>query len=190
MATVEVVPTSDIIRDWLGPVGGTAFDDIDEGSGGPDELYITASQEGGDDDDLDTFHMTDGDIEGGEATSITVYTNGMIVGVNTPEIAISIGGLPLYAEEVPLTTIQLWKTNTLGGISWDQTDVNNLRITYKADVPDSKDRNFIYTCYAVITYTPAAVGWGHKFLGVPAANIAKVNGVPIANIAKIKGVGI
>jgi len=190
MATVEVVPTSDITADWTAPMEGTHFDDIDVGSGGPDANYIGANQELGDDDDLDSFHMTDGDIEGGEATSITVYTNGFIVGVNTPEIVITIGGLPLLVEDVPLTTIQLWKTNTLGGISWDQDDVNNLRITYVADVPDSKDRNWIYTCYAIITYTAAPTGWGHKFIGVPAANIAKVNGVPIANIAKIKGVGI
>ena len=186
MATVEVVPTSDIIKDWSFPAAGTHFDDIDEGSGGPDANHINASQGNGDDGDFDSFHMTDGDIEGGEATSITVYTNGKIIGVNKPEIVIGIGGLPLLVEAVNLQTFQSWQTNTLGGLSWDQTDVNNLRITYKAHVPDSKDMNYVYTCYAVITYT-AAAGYGHDFLGIPAANIDSIMGIPAANIDNICG---
>lgn len=189
MATVEVVPTSDITADWS--ISSTApphFDDINEGSGGPDANFISAAQVNADDNDNDLFHMSNGDIEGGVATSITVYTNGLITGGNRPEVFIKIGEFPLLVEDVLFTTSQSWKTNTLGGLSWDQDDVNNLTIGYKADVPDDKNVNQIWTCYAVITYTPAPEGYGHDFMGVPAANIDEVNGVPSANIDTIKGV--
>ena len=71
-----------------------------------------------------------------------------------------------------------------------KANIDSLVIGYRADVTLSKSVNNVWTMYAVITYTPAVTGWGHKFIGVPGVNIANVNGVPLANIASIKGVVI
>ncbi|KKN22853.1 hypothetical protein LCGC14_0910830 [marine sediment metagenome] len=61
-----------------------------------------------------------------------------------------------------------------------------MSIRIRADLAVSKTGIDIACVYAVVTYTPA--GYGHDFIGVPAANIGSVNGVPTANIASIKGV--
>ena len=81
-----------------------------------------------------------------------------------------------------------WDSKTFAGLSMDQTDVNNARVRFRGDFPDIKDGATIGTCYVELTYTEVAVGYGHDFMGVPAANIGSVNGVPTANIASIKGV--
>jgi len=186
MATVEVVPVSDIEAEWAISTFENHFESINEGSGGPDVSNIGAGQATADDNDRDNFNMSNGDIEGGVATSITIYTNGLMAG-NRPEVFITIGGMPLLVEIVLLETTQSWKTNTLGSLSWDQNDVNNLTVGYRAIVPDEKDSHTIKTCYAVITYTPGAVGYEHDFLGIPAANIDSIMGIPTANIDNICG---
>ena len=40
----------------------------------------------------------------------------------------------------------------------------------------------------IITYTPAASGYGHESIGVASANISKINAVATANISKFIGV--
>ena len=40
----------------------------------------------------------------------------------------------------------------------------------------------------IITYTPAASGYGHQSIGVASANISKIKGVATANISKFIGV--
>jgi len=190
MAFEVVVPVGDVNKYWSYPASGTHFDDIDEGSGGPDANYIEATEAAGDDDDIDSFEFADPDFEGGTASQVVIYTNGLIIGSNQPEIQIIIAEDDSGLVNVALTTSQTWKTNILtpSGDDWTELEATSLKVIYQADVPTSKDENTIFTCYAVFSYTAAPVGWGHKFLGVPAANIGSVNGVLRVNIAKIKGV--
>jgi len=61
-----------------------------------------------------------------------------------------------------------------------------MSIRIRADLAVSKTGIDIACVYAVVTYTPP--GYGHDFIGVPAANIDNVIGVPTENIDKIIGV--
>ena len=198
MATTEVVPNVDtILKQWSEPASGDHYDNIDEGSVGmPDANFIRASQANGDDNDIDGFGMQNPDIEGGTASQIVVHTYGHIgLGTAVPEIRLVMAGAGFdETQECNLPGMlpgERTNTFTPDGDDWTEWELSWISIAYIADVPISKSENKIFTCFAVITYEPPApAGWGHKFIGVPGANIANVNGVPLANIASIKGVVI
>ena len=193
MATVIVVPDGDgTTNDWSQPASGTHFDDIDEHPGGPGIDNIGAFQNAGDDNDEDQFSMEDPSFEGDVSSQVVIWTYGWIVGSNQPEVTIIIGGETHGPVNVGLTGVQGWHSNTFtpDAEDWTELEATSLKVIYTADVPTSKDSNTINTCYALFTYPDPPAGWGHTFLGVPAANIAKINGIPIANIGKIKGVPI
>lgn len=157
MATVNSVPTSDILIEWTTPPTGTHFDDIDEGPGGPGiDNIITSITTGGSSGDIDKFGMSNADIEGLICTSIKVYTNGDIflevAGPATCDVIVTIGGASVMDEDVGLTTTQGWHINTLSNLNWTQDDIDNLTVAYRANLTDSKDWNRVYTCYVEITY--------------------------------------
>ena len=191
MATAILRPTSTDANGWF---GGTHAD-VDEEVSDPDmgdenELYSSNAQG----DDNDEVILGFGTIQNvAEVTNIRVKTLGGIMGTNTPEVDVNMGGWQnLGAEpECPITGGPLaedytWEDNDFPG-SFSQSDLDDLQVKYIADVPVKLDGNGIDVMYVIVTYTEAAVGYGHDFLGIPAANIDSIMGIPAANIDNICG---
>jgi len=189
MPTVEVVPDGDGVVDWYTPITGDHYSEINEGSGGPNPGVIGAFQTQGDDNDIDEFSMENPSFEGRTSSQVVIWTFGFIIGANSPEIQVNIGGETHGPASVGLTTIGGWHSNTFTPDTddWTELEATGLKVTYIANVPASKNYNDISTCYALFTYE-SPPGYGHDFIGVPAANIDNVIGVPAANIDKIIGV--
>jgi len=191
MVVGNIVPQSDNSIQWSVPSAGTHFDDIDEAPATQAD-YIQATESGGDDNDIDDFNFTTIDpIE--EVTQVEIKVNGLIVGTGLdPEIDLYIEGawksVSVGWKNCGLTDVRGWHSIVYVGLSSNQASLDALRVRVRGDIPEKAGINTIHTIYCIITYTVAAVGYGHKFLGVPSASIGKVCGVPTANIRKIKGV--
>jgi len=195
MATGWVKPNGTKTQNWDAPAPPAEHHlNIDEYPGA-DSWTCSALNLESDDNDVDIFYMTTlDDIEDNSITQIVVYTIGVRTGDTTPEIDVSFdngvswesgtGNEPECA--LPLAP-RAEVTNTWGGLSYSKADLDNLLIKYIADVPDKDDSNTLDRVYAVITYTVPAVGYGHDFLGIPAANIDSIMGIPTANIDNICG---
>ena len=97
------------------------------------------------------------------------------------------GGWQGYQETVLGNGVDVWSTQDFPG-AFTQADLDGLQVNYRADVAVKNSQNNIDVCYVIVTYTLLVVGYGHNFMGVPAANIGNVCGVPTENIDKIKGV--
>lgn len=195
MATNTVKPNGDNLCNWAGPIDpGNHHTYVDEYPGSPDSLFVSATNLDSDNNDVEIFNMTTfDDIEADSITQIVVYTYGRRTGVNTPEIDVSFDNGVSWESgtgnepECAIGTSWGEVTNTWAGLSYSKADLDNLLIKYIADVPDKDDLNQIDRIYAVITYTEAVVGYGHDFLGIPAANIDSIMGIPTANIDNICG---
>ena len=191
MTTGWVKPNGDSNCTWELPPLTDHYLEVDEYPNNHDFLVVAVTEAFGGNDDPEIFEMTTlDDLEDNSITQIVVYTYGVIIGSNTPEIDVSFDNganwegeqectLGLGAGEV---------TNTWSGLSFSKADLDLLLVKYVSDVPDKNDAHSIDRIYAVITYTEAVVGYGHDFMGVPDANIGSVSGVPTENIDKIKGV--
>ena len=190
MATNTVKPNGDNLCNWDAPLKPPDhYTYIDEYPGG-DAWVISALQFGADNNDVEIFDMTTFDgIEADSITQIVVYTDGYRAGNNTPEIDVSFDGGSNWEDEqeCALPTVQAEVNNTWAGLSYSKADLDQLVIKYIGDVPDKDDVNAIDRVYAVITYTAVVVGYGHDFLGIPAANIDSIMGIPAANIDNICG---
>jgi len=192
MATVQVTVDADGgTNDWYQPLVGDHFDDIND----PDDplldnIYSTQSQ--GDDGDIEQFSIEPVDLEGDVCSQLVVWTHGWISGAHKPEIQIDIGGETHGPVDVPLTEGGgVWRSNTFtpDGDDWTEAECSALKLTYIADCAVEKENATIYAVKLIFTYPdPAPEGYGHDYMGVPAANIGSVSGVPNANIANIKGV--
>lgn len=199
MAVGNINPDGDVVTEWVPSVPAIHFDDVDEGpSSGTDYVMCIGAAYS---NKYDTFDMeTIADVE--EVTKIEVKINYYLGdGSNaTPpagqSIDINLGGWQI-AQTLPIQS-RAWRTFTWLGLSGDQEDLDALQVrVYSGVLFDGTgcvpldDLIYAYTIYITVTYTAVApTGWGHKFLGVSAANIAKINGIPIANIASIKGLDI
>ena len=183
MATIR--PNSTPVNQWF---AGRDHTDVDEevvqpnaGNQGTD--VIAASDIMADDGQIESFGFPDTINDVDEVTNITVWSNGWQDGGNSPEVKIT-------GEDYVECTLGGafgWTSDSFD-VSWNQSELNALVVTYRADVPNKNDTNTIDVCYVVVTYSQAAGGWGHKMIGVAGASIGKVSGVLIGNIGKIKGV--
>ena len=198
MAVANAVPTGDVVKQWSQPAAGTHFDDIDEGiAGWSGADGIQATNSAGDDGDIDDFSFGDlvGDPAIDEITQVVINVNSWCQPAINPEsgeIDLYFNGAWMSAtvgwKEVGSTTTRGWHAITYAGLSGDQGDMDDLRVRVRADVADKTQLEYIYTIYVAVTYSVAALGYGHDFMGVPSANIDEVNGIPTANIDTIKGV--
>ena len=187
MPTVEVVPDGDgATNDWSQPPSGDHYDEIDEGSGGPDSNYILASNSAGDDGDIEMFTFENPSFGGGVSSQVVIWTYGFRTGNFQPDVEILIGGESHGPESVNLGLVPGWTSNTFtpDADDWTELEATSLKLTYTAHCSGDKQGHTIYTCYALFTYP----GYEHDYMGVPAGNIASVSGVPSANIDNIKGV--
>ena len=85
----------------------------------------------------------------------------------------------------------VWYNRTFAGLSMDQTDVDNARIRFRANVAGTKQIIMIATVYAVVTYTEPPPPEGYSSgnpLGIPYTKVGSVMGIPISKIGKVKGV--
>jgi hypothetical protein len=169
--------------------------DVDEEVTQPDDgdqvvPTLSASNLLTDDNDVVTLGFPNTITDVDEVTNITVWSNGMRIGWDTPEVMITGEAytecnLP---EGIDPATDYGWTSDSFN-VSWNQAELDALQVSYRADVPDKADSNMLDVVYVVVTYTATGgATWGHKFIGVEGANISSVSGVAIANIASIKGV--
>ena len=123
-----------------------------------------------------------------EVTNITIWTLGSILteANEEPEIWLDLNGAT-SEQQCAFVLSETWTSNSFDG-SWDQSDLDALVLKYRHDGSGKYNAMNIDVCYAVVTYTPTGTGYGHDFIGVPAANIDSVCGVPAANIDNIIGV--
>lgn len=141
----------------------------------------------GDESDQDRFNMEGLDIQGGIASSVTVWmafeTNNIS---HDPRVNLYLGA---WQGELVVNLTQTglkWYSKTYNG-AFTQSHITNMQVDMKApSLINTTEMGKCYEIYCVVTYT--AGGYGHDFNGVPAANIASVSGVPAVNIANIKGV--
>ncbi|KKK55544.1 hypothetical protein LCGC14_3073480 [marine sediment metagenome] len=192
MPTGEIVPDTDgPLTEWT-VIGGTGTHEsaIDEARASPNTAdRIHGDQPSGDDNVIDMFEMSTFTM-GGTITQIEVfaYCQGAATYGGNAEIDfldIFGSGWQGYQYLNPGTGAYAWKSVTFAGLNMNQADLNSCAIRIRADLAISKTGIDIACVYAVVTYT---VGYGHDFLGVPAANIDNVIGVPTENIDKIIGV--
>lgn len=190
MATGEIVPDADITIQWFAS-GSPAEGEIDESHASPNILdYIQASQALGHDNLICEFHCSSiSDV--GEATSVIVYTyaEGIATFGGHADVDFSPDGTNWEGYQAMTFAVGSWgwHQRIFPGLSMSQADLNACRVRFRANVPISKQAAQIACVYLVVTYT-APSGYGHDYMGVPAANIDNVCGVPTANIASIKGV--
>lgn len=151
--------------------------------------YIHASAVGGQDTDVIVLGFPNTLTDIGEATSITVWAYNKYADLGACRFDVNLGGWQEYKynDASGAHPTVLWGKAIWNG-SWTQSDVDGLQVRIIADVGTGKaDEIWNYIVYCVITYT-APSGYGHDFMGVPAANIGSVSGVSTTNIASIKGV--
>ena len=194
MTTADVVPNGDgATIDWSSS-DTTHSTEIDEAKASPDcNDYINAVG-ASKANKIDIINMSSiANVD--EVTQIVVWVYWWSIGSVALEMDINLGGW--QSEKNIAAGGAGWDSLTWGSLSGSQADLNGLQVKFDAGsltdgtgcIPVS-DQHHVCTMYAVVTYTEAAGGWGHKFIGVAGADIAKVSGVLIANIADIKGVDI
>ena len=182
--TVILRPNGTEVNQWRWGDHTNIDDDVEDPEEG-DGQTIMADEANGDDLDIITisFPNTIDDVD--EVTNIRVKTDGWYLGTR-PDVDVDMGGSQGY-EQVPLPGIlEDWADNDFPG-SFSQADLDGLEVTYKAHCPDKGNYNQLEVCYVIVTYTVLVVGYGHDFLGIPAANIASIMGIPTANIDNICG---
>ena len=190
MATVNATPNSDDTpNEWIPQGSLDHFETLNEGTPPNTGDYCVAGAPTSNDNDKEEFGFTNADIEAGVTSQVVVYTYGKIIGTHSPEIRLGTGGAWQNIQEVGLTTTSSWKTNTFN-VAWNQAQVNAMQVEYTADCGTKDDMNYLYSVYVVVTYTAGAVGWGHSFMGTPAANVGSINGTLLVNIKSVKGVDI
>ncbi|KKM13925.1 hypothetical protein LCGC14_1711280, partial [marine sediment metagenome] len=188
MATDILRPNSSDSHTWsIGTGHANVDDEVTQPDAGDSDI-LGAFFANGDDNDVEVLGFPT--ISGiSEVTNITVWTYGSVTTItDTPEIDVNMGGWQGYVECVINSTTMKWTSNSFNG-SWNQANLDGLQVRYRADVSDiskGADSNNLDVVYVIVTYTVVA-GYGHDFIGVPAANIDNVIGVPTENIDKIIG---
>lgn len=191
MATVNATPNSDDTPNQWIPTGSVNhFENIDENPAAPNTTdYNLAGEATASHGDKEEYGFTNADIEAGVTSQIVVWTYGRIIGSGNPEVRLGTGGAWQGSQEVNFTGLTSWKSNTFT-VAWNQAQVDAMQVEYTADCSTKDDMNYLYTVYAVITYAAVVEGWGHSFMGTPAANVGSINGTLLVNIKSMKGVDI
>ena len=186
MAVATIRPNSTGANAWeTGDHTDLDEEVVQPNDGNQGEDVVAAGEITGDDNAVIElgFPNTINDVD--EVTNITVWTNGFVIGGDTPEVMIT--GEAYVECSIPETNYG-WTSDSFN-VSWNQAELDALQVSYRADVPDKEDFNNLDVCYVVVTYTPTApAGYQHKFLGIAPNKIGKVCGIPTANVGKIKGV--
>ncbi len=190
MATGYCDPDADSTPvQWTPSVGGTHFGVIDDGTrqpaaAGSDNIFAGD----GDENAQGTVTMDNSINDVDTVSQVKIWTYGRATSGEQPYVSIYIGGSWKSNMLVSVGTSNSWASDAFNG-AWTQADLDGLQVRYIGDSAYGKfDGSWVLSCYAEVTYTVAAAGYGHDVMGVPAANIDNVMGVPTANIDKIIGV--
>lgn len=186
MATATIRPNGDNGPNaWMIDSGSCALhhDCVDEVT--PDGNILFEGQSGF--LDLESFDMDNVPSDVGTITGIKVWYYGKQVSAGSASIFYYDGAWQGPLGLTVLVTYS-WSSVEWTGLTLTKAQGDALAIRMRAETLSKGQVIYCNTLYAVITYSLAVSGWGHKFNGVANANIAKINGVAIANIAKINGV--
>lgn len=183
-------PNGDVQKEWESSCGNH-YECIDGGIRQPatpssDNIYVADGNE----NDIDRFYM-DNSIQGvDEVTSVVVWIHGNNTTGEHCQVDIQLGSIQPWEgyQTVNMDSGYAWFSKTFNG-SWTQQNLDEMQVRFKADSAYGKiDLTWIRAFYCEVTYSEVSLGYGHDFMGVPAANIDEVNGIPTANIDTIKGV--
>jgi len=189
MATDYVDPNFTNTAQWAGSTGTPHHLQVDDAvrqPGNPGTATYVRYQDGDENDDEDYSFST---LTVASVSSVRVW---FYIATRTITedcwIRIYMGG---WTGQLRLDFTQTgvkWYSLLFSG-TWTQADLNGLRVEYAAPPSIGKTNNgTLYCTYCEITYVAVVLGYGHDYMGVPAANIGSVMGVPTANIASINGV--
>ena len=191
MATQVIVLNADITNQWFihdtSPIY-TALNDVS------DSTSIQGSQLNGDSaGEIEEFGTNEHIGTAWTISNVQIITRGRATGSATCLIAISFDGGASWGDwgipqNVSFTTSITNRTNNFSGLSQTNQGGIDFRIKYQIGIMPPKSLIHIVKTTITWTYTVDSVGYGHDYMGVPAASIGSVNGVPTANIASIKGV--
>lgn len=183
-------PNGDVQKEWFPSVGTTHYVLIDGGIRQP--TAPTTDNIGafdGNENDIDRFYLTSlPDVD--EVTSVVVWVYGRNSSGEPCQVDLQMGTIEAWEgyQTIEMVGGYGWFSVTFNG-SWTQINLDQMQVRFKADnIYGTYDYTRIRAFYCEVTYSEVVVGYGHDFMGVPAANIDEVNGVPTANIDTIKGV--
>lgn len=183
-------PNGDVQKEWESACGNH-YECIDGGVRQP--AAPTTDDIGafdGNENDIDRFYMDNSIQDVDEVTSVTVWIYGRNSTGERCSVDIQLGSIQPWEgyQSVNMDGSYAWRSKTFNG-SWTQTNLDEMQVRFKAySNYGTYDYTRIRAFYCEVTYSEVVVGYGHDFMGVPAANIDSVNGIPTANIDKIKGV--
>lgn len=189
MATANIQPNGDSSVQWTLIGAATHAGAVNEDEGSPSTAEnIGATNPMGMDGYVDDFHMeTVGSVSSVSQIQVYAYGSGGATYGGDASVDLYDGSswqgyhsLSFFAGS------NSWKSYTFTGLSMTQTDLDNCRVRFRADVSVSKSSVTIHCVYAVVTYTGTG-GYGNNFNGVASANIGKISGVATADIDKVKG---
>jgi len=192
MATAIIRPTADVTNEWTSPADPgnhhNYIDDVVVVPNAGDGAFIGANKD--DDGDIEVFDMDNDtqDVDGNSISTIVIYVRAREQGGTTTNIIVNVNlGGWLANRYLNPTLSWEWYPLAWGSLNCDQTDLDNLQIKFTAGTIVDPQFQEIDVAYCVITYDQVAVGYGHDFLGIPAANIDSIMGIPAANIDNIMG---
>lgn len=189
MATDIVRPNANSTNQWeLFGGSGDAYERVNEEIEQPTDGNGEALRANDDDSgDIEEYEMSSiSSVD--EVTSITVWVWGHYTLGPQATIDIWLGGYVGVKTCTMPSAVAGWSSYTWSGLSYNQSHLDAMRIKFVAPTLGKNQLVILDCVYAIITYTEAVIGYGHDYMGVPAANIDEVNGVPTANIDNIKGV--
>ena len=167
MATVNLLPNSDVSNNFTISTGSDAYavmDDNHTGSQASDTSYLSATAVGKKFSlEFQDFSESASSIDGvqavvmagnnGRGASLTVgmtMVNGTTGNFYAQESSGSLGGTFNY-RTITFTN----RTTSDGSTAWTETDVNNLRMEFQLTAHSGGTFRTTY-CYYIITYTEAA----------------------------------
>lgn len=183
-------PNGDVQKEWNSACGNH-YECVDGGvrqPATPTDDDINALD--GNENDIDRFYM-DNSIQGvDEVTSVTVWIYGRNSTGERCSVDLQVGSLEPWQgyQSVDMDGSYAWRSKTFNG-SWTQANLDDMQVRFKAySAYGTYDYTRIRAFYCEVTYTEVATGWAHKIYGIDPAHIGKIMGVPRANIAKVNGV--
>ena len=179
---------------WTPSVGATHFGVIDGGARDPDAPTTDNIFVGdGDENAQGTVNMEIAGISNiDECSSIEIHVYGNNTSGEIPYVRIYTTAGWEANQSLDMASGYAWFSRTFtANQPYSQADIESLVVRFTADSAYGKyDGTWIRECYAEITYSEVAGGWGHKMMGVVGASIGKISGVAIASIGEVKGVAI
>jgi len=186
MTVGYIKPNADHTNNWVHNGSGNYYEDVDEYPDASDAYYVYCTDAQGD-GSTEIFRFST--LAVSVVTQVKVYTIGSCSqGNNDPSIDVSFddGSSWEGAQTCNVDLAETEATNTWGGLSKSQTQLNNFVVKYTANVSGKGYSNNVYKIWVEVTYT--LISWNHDMMGVSNANIVSINGFLLSKITNVKGV--